>query len=200
MADERYTIEHVTRYAYTAPVSQSWQLARLTPRVLPWQKPLSHSLQIDPPPDERHDAADSFGNTVTHFGLHGAHRVLRVRMQCSVDVGQRPLPVEGGEAETWESVRDAVRSDPTLDDLNPARMCEPTPLVPMSDAARDYAAPCFAPEHEWLDAVSDLMHRIHADVPHCLAVRGVCSDHHRNSLASIACLLQRRLYACGIAR
>ena len=27
-----YSVEHETRYAYTAPVSQSWQLARLTPR------------------------------------------------------------------------------------------------------------------------------------------------------------------------
>ena len=25
---ERYTVEHETRYAYGAPVSQSWQLAR----------------------------------------------------------------------------------------------------------------------------------------------------------------------------
>src|ERR1700704_3907908 len=88
---QRYAVEHETRYAYTAPVSQSWQLARLTPRVLPWQKLLSHSLTIDPAPDERRDELDSFGNTVTHFGLHGAHRVLRVRMECLVEVTQRPV-------------------------------------------------------------------------------------------------------------
>jgi transglutaminase-like putative cysteine protease len=88
---ERYIVEHETRYAYTAPVSQSWQLARLTPRMLPWQKLLSHSLQIDPPADERRDELDSFGNTVTHFGLHGAHRMLRVRMQCLVEITARPL-------------------------------------------------------------------------------------------------------------
>ncbi|HZE90408.1 MAG TPA: transglutaminase N-terminal domain-containing protein, partial [Rhizobacter sp.] len=62
---ERYNVEHETRYVYAAPVSQSWQLARLTPRVLPWQKLLSTSIQIDPPPDERHDTYDSFGNSVT---------------------------------------------------------------------------------------------------------------------------------------
>ena len=53
MKPQRYTVEHITHYAYTAPVSQSWQLARLTPRMLPWQRLLSHSLQIDPPADER---------------------------------------------------------------------------------------------------------------------------------------------------
>jgi transglutaminase-like putative cysteine protease len=120
-------------------------------------------------------------------------------MRCSVEVGQRPLPVEGGEAETWESVRDAVRGDPTLDDLNPARMSEPTPLVPLSDVAKDYAAPSFAPEHDWLDVVSDLMHRIHLDfefepgattvstsVDEVLAQRhGVCQDFAHLMLACL---------------
>ena len=94
---QRYHVEHETRYAYAAPVSQSWQLARLTPRRLPWQALLSHSLQIDPQPDERRDELDSFGNTVTHFGLHGAHRVLRVRMECLVEVSARPA-VQGAAA------------------------------------------------------------------------------------------------------
>ena len=86
----RYTVEHETRYLYTAPVSQSWQLARLTPRALPWQRLVSHELQIEPGPDERRDARDSFGNTITHFGLHAAHRLLKVTMHCGVEVGPRP--------------------------------------------------------------------------------------------------------------
>ncbi len=159
---QRYTVEHETHYAYTAPVSRSWQLARLTPRSLPWQKLLSHTLQIDPPADERHDAPDSFGNIVTHFALHGAHRMLRVRMRCTVDVSDRPEP-EPGEPESWESVREAVRRQPRLDDLNAARMSEPTPLVPLSEAARLYAAVSLEPERDWLEAVTDLMHRIHED-------------------------------------
>lgn len=160
---QRYRVEHDTCYDYTAPVSQSWQLARLTPRALAWQTLLSHALQIDPPPDERHDAPDSFGNTVTHFGLHGAHRLLRVRMQCSVEVAERPEPGPGGGPQPWEQVRDAVRRTPQPDDLMPARMSEPTPLVPLSEAARAYAAPSLAPGRDWLPAVTELMHRIHAD-------------------------------------
>ena len=199
MAFERYTVEHETRYAYTAPVSQSWQLARLTPRPLPWQKLLSHSLQIDPPADERHDAPDSFGNSVTHFGLHGAHRVLSVRMACSVEVGQRPVPVEAGEVETWASVVEHVRNDPALDDLNPARLCEPTQLVPMSDAAHAYAEPSLAPERDWLEALRELTHRIHAEfefepgattvstsVDEVLAKRhGVCQRSIRKPVAQV---------------
>ena len=155
----RYRVEHETRYAYDAPVSQSWQRARLTPRSLPWQKLLVHAIDIDPRPDERHDGPDAFGNTVTHFGLHGAHRRLRVRMHGEVEVGARPLIVEAPHA--WESARPALRQASSALDLDAARMCEPTALLPLSDAARQYAAPSFARGRDWLAAVSELMHRIH---------------------------------------
>ena len=194
----RYSVEHETRYAYTTPVSQSWQLARLTPRVLPWQKLLSHALQIDPPADERHDAPDSFGNSVTHFGLHGAHRLLRVRMQCVVEVAARPA-LAGIEDPPWEAVRERVRIDPHLDGLVPARMSEPTPLVPLSEAARVYAVTSLAKRRGWLQAIDDLMHRIHADFefdPGATTVstsvdevlhqkRGVCQDFAHLMLACL---------------
>ncbi len=193
---QRYSVAHETRYAYTAPVSQSWQLARLTPRTLPWQRLLVHSLQIEPNPDERRDARDSFGNTVTHFGLHGAHRVLRVRMECLVEVLARPAVAEGPG---WEAVRDAVRSAPQQDDLVPAGMSEPTPLVPLSEGARRYAAESFEPGRPWLAAVTDLMRRIHADFefePGATTVstsvdevlhqrRGVCQDFAHLMLACL---------------
>jgi transglutaminase-like putative cysteine protease len=179
-------------------VSQSWQLARLTPRNLPWQRLLSCAIQIDPPPDERHDAPDSFGNSVTHFGLHGAHRLLRVRMHCSVDVADRP-DVEGSPFVAWEEVRDTVRQQPELDDLMPARMCEPTLLVPLSEGARMYALESLTPGRDWLESVTDLMQRIHAHFefdPGATTVstsvdevlyqrRGVCQDFAHLMLACL---------------
>ncbi len=199
---DRYTIEHETRYIYATPVSQSWQLARLTPRNLPWQRLLSCAIEIEPTPDERHDAPDGFGNTITHFGLHGAHRLLRVRMACSVEVGPRPS-ADDTPFQRWEDVRDAVRGVmpelPPLDDLSAALMCEPTPLVPLSEAARMYAAPSFKPARDWLEAVTELMQRIHADfefeagvttvstsVDEVLAQRhGVCQDFAHVMLACL---------------
>ena len=163
-APVRYAVEHITRYAYTAPVSQSWQLARLTPRSLAWQRLVSHALRIEPHADERRDALDSFGNTVTHFALHGAHRVLTVRMECVVEVGERPaVRVARVDEPGWQAVRDALRHALQHDDLAPASLCEPTPLLPLSDAADAYARVSFAPGRSWFDAVHDLMRRIHAD-------------------------------------
>ena len=228
MTPERYIVHHETRYAYTAPVSQSWQLARLTPRMLPWQKLLSHTLEIEPRADERRDELDSFGNRVTHFGLHGAHRMLRVRMECLVEVTERPrtdapiaqaaqqqMQLQGapGAAQAqsqgqalgapptlaWEAVREAIRREPQQDDLVPASMSEPTPLVPLSESARRYADPSFARGRPWLDAVTELMHRIHADfefepgattvstsVDEVLSQRsGVCQDFAHLMLACL---------------
>lgn len=226
---DRYIVHHETRYAYTAPVSQSWQLARLTPRMLPWQKLLSYSLEIEPKADERRDELDSFGNMVTHFGLHGAHRMLRVRMECLVEVTERPAvdapslqPMHQqmqltGEAQSqsqshaqsqsqtqaqplaWEAVREAIRRDPQQDDLIPASMSEPTPLVPLSEGARQYASRSFVRGRPWLEAVTELMHRIHADFefePGATTVstsvdevlyqrRGVCQDFAHLMLACL---------------
>jgi transglutaminase-like putative cysteine protease len=209
---QRYTVEHETRYAYTAPVSQSWQLARKTPRMLPWQKLLSHSLQIDPAADEKRDELDSFGNMVTHFGLHGAHRMLRVRMECLVEVTERPLVVAGAaSALTWEAVRDAIRREPQQDDLIPASMSEPTPLVPLSDAARHYASKSLARGRPWFESVAELMRRIHTEFefePGATTVstsvdevlyqrRGVCQDFAHLMLACLRAFSLPARYVSG---
>ncbi len=205
MGKDRYTVEHETRYAYRVPVSQSWQLAHLTPRELPWQHVLSHELRIEPATDERRDEQDDFGNGVTHFAVHGPHPLLRVLMLSRVEISERPDAARGGSL-AWEAVVDSVRRDPAQDDLAAARMSEPSALVPWSEAARAYAAPSFAAGRDWLEAVADLMHRIHADfefdaeattvttqVDEVLELRsGVCQDFAH---VMLACLRGRGLPA-----
>ncbi len=206
----RYDVEHETLYDYAAAVSQSWQLARLRPRHLAWQKVLSYALQIEPPVDERHETRDAFGNDSLHFALHCAHRTLRVRMNCSVEIEARDVvPARLGQA--WEGVRDQVLADPSHDDLNAARMCEPTRLVPLSEQARAYAQRFFSPGRDWLDAVLAMMHAIHADfefepgattvstsVDEVLAQRsGVCQDFAHLMLAGLRSLGLPARYVSG---
>ena len=162
MTRARYAIEHDTDYAYDAPVSQGWHLARLTPRTLPWQKLLSHALEIEPPASERRDGPDHFGNIVTRFAIHGAHRMLHVRMQALVQVDERPVPEPARDA-PWTAVRDALRTDPLQDELLPARLAEPTRLVPLSERAIEWARPVFGAARGWLDALDGLAARIHED-------------------------------------
>ena len=204
-APARYSVEHETSYTYRVAVSQSWQLAHLTPAELPWQKVLKHELAIEPPPDERHERHDAFGNRVTHFGIHGPHPLLGVRMICDVEVGDRADP-RAAPRLTWEAVRDALHDDPAQDGLRPARLAEPSALVGWSDAARAYAASTFAPDRDWLDAVTELMQRIYREfdfepgtttvttsVDEVLAQKsGVCQDFAH---VMIACLRSHGLPA-----
>ncbi len=205
----RYTVEHETLYTYRAEVSQSWQLAHLTPPELAWQRVIRHALSIDPPPDERHERRDAFGNRVTHFGIHGPHPLLEVRMACDVEVGDRADPgVAPGLA--WEGVREALRDDPAQDALRPARLAQPSALVGWSDAARAYAAATFAPGRDWLGAVTELMHRIYREfdfepgtttvttsVDEVLAQKsGVCQDFAH---VMIACLRSHGLPAAYVS-
>jgi len=200
-----YNVEHDTRYSYRVPVSQSWQLAHLTPCRLPWQRVVSHEVAIEPPPDERHETRDSFGNGVTHFGVHGPHPLLRVRMLCEVEVSDRP-DASAGRSLTWEAVRESLLDEPAQDGLRAARMAEPSTLVSWSDAAFDYATSSFAAGRDWLEAITDLMQRIHRDfefdadattvttsVDEVLGQRrGVCQDFAH---VMIACLRSHGLPA-----
>ena len=95
MGVERYRVEHETRYAYRVPVSQSWQLAHLTPRELPWQHVLAHELRIEPATDERREERDAFGNGVTHFAVTGRIRCCACacsRRSRSASGPTRPAP------------------------------------------------------------------------------------------------------------
>lgn len=193
----RYGVSHETCYAYATPVNQSWQLARLKPRTLPWQRVLSQALQIEPTPDECHETADGFGNLVTHFGLHGTHRMLQVRMQSVLEVADRPA-LRGGH-QPWEAVQRAVQAVPNVVDLHPALMTEATALLPLSEPARLYAQSSLRPGRDWLEAVTELMHRIHTDfefdpasttVSTCVDEvlhqrRGVCQDFAHLMLSAL---------------
>ena len=204
-APARYSVEHETSYTYRVAVSQSWQLAHLTPPELPWQKVLKHELAIEPPPDERHERRDAFGNRVTHFGIHGPHPLLGVRMSCDVEVGDRADPRTMPKV-AWEAVRDALHDDPAQGALAPARLAEASTLVAWSDAARAYAAPTFVPGRDWLDATTELMQRIYREfdfepgtttvttsVDEVLAQKsGVCQDFAH---VMIACLRSHGLPA-----
>lgn len=206
----RYRIEHETRYDYGAPVSDSWQMARLTPRTLAWQRPVWHRLLVDPVPDEVETREDSFGNTVTRFALHRPHATLRVHMVCEVDLDARPVAGPQG-APAWEAVRDALRPPLKPPTLLSAQAREASSLLPWSAAARDYAQASFTPGCNWFEAVHDLMGRIHGDfrfesgattvstpVETVLERReGVCQDFAHLMIAGLRALGLPALYMSG---
>jgi transglutaminase-like putative cysteine protease len=126
-------------------------------------------------------------------------------MLCEVEVSERPDPSARPRL-AWEAVCGALLDEPAQDGLRPVRMAEPSTLVPWSDAAYAYASESLGQARDWLDAVTDLMRRIHREfefdteattvttsVDEVLAQKkGVCQDFAH---VMIACLRSHGLPA-----
>ena len=195
-----YQVVHTTRYTYSDAVSVSHHVARVMPRAFPEQECLRHDLQIDPAPAVVRPHHDYFGNAVTFFIVERAHTELTVRATSTVKVRRRSLPVFAGTP-PWEEACDY--------DALPLEAIEclfDSASIAVSDAVAGYAHPSFPPGRPLLEAVADLIHRIHADFtfdPQATTVatplrdvlslrRGVCQDFAR---LGIACLRSRGLAA-----
>lgn len=203
----RYRITHETVYRYAEVVTSSYGRGFLTPRDTPWQRCLSHDLDIDPEPSDRSVSRDGYGNVSTYFHITDRHRRLRVTGTSVVEVDPRPADLyrAGSALAPWEIAR-PVGSDgvPAVEftlDLQPPEI---------TAAVRDYAAPIFTPGRPLIEALSDLNGRIHADftyrsgsttvstgVAEVLAAReGVCQDFAR---LAIACLRANGLAASYVS-
>jgi transglutaminase-like putative cysteine protease len=188
-----YEVVHTTKYKYRETVSVSHHLARVKPREFPGQECLAHELLIDPAPAVVRSHRDYFGNTVTFFIVERAHSELTVRATSTVKVvsRQRPAPAS---TPPWEAARDYDALP-----LDALECLFDSASIAASDAVAGYAHPSFAPRRPLLEAVADLMRRIHADFtfdPKATTVttplrdvlslrRGVCQDFAR---LAIACL------------
>ena len=195
-----YRVVHTTRYAYSEAVSVSHHLARVKPRVFPGQECLSHDLQIEPSPAVVRSHQDYFGNTVTFFIVERAHSELTVRSVSTVKVQGRVRPASAATP-PWEEARefDALPLD-ALECLFDSTS------IAASDAVTGYAHPSFTSRRPLLEAVEDLMRRIHAEFtfdPKATTIttplrdvlqlrRGVCQDFAR---LAIGCLRSQGLAA-----
>src|SRR5688572_25541986 len=105
VAPVTYDVDHVTRYEYSESVSVSHHVARLSPRALPHQDCLQHTLEMDPAPASISTREDYFGNAMTIFVMGAAHTVLTVRARSRVVV--RPsFPPPPASTPRWEIARD----------------------------------------------------------------------------------------------
>ena len=195
-----YQVVHTTQYEYREDVSVSHHVARVMPRDFIGQQCLDHALEIDPVPAVTRGHQDYFGNRVTFFIIERAHKALTVRATSTVTVGGKSLP-PAAASPPWEEARDFDRLP-----LDAIDCVFDSASIAVNDAILDYAHPSFAPGRPILDAVADLIARIHGDFtfdPQATTVttplhdvlslrRGVCQDFAR---LGIACLRSQGLAA-----
>jgi transglutaminase-like putative cysteine protease len=194
----RLRVEHRTLYRYSDVVTTSHHEARLSPRDSEAQRTLHHEIVVEPTPEARRRRFDYFGNRALHFSLCEPHRSLEVVARSVIDLFPlRPPPLSASMP--WEGVRELVATDHKRDTLDAFAMVLPSPLVPSVEGVFEYAQPSFWPGRPVLEAVRELVARIHAEFaydPRATEIttpladvlrdkRGVCQDFAH---FAIACL------------
>jgi transglutaminase-like putative cysteine protease len=192
-----YQVKHVTAYTYSEPVTTSHHELHVLLRGSARQRILSEMLSVEPVAAIRRDRYDWFGNRATHLAIHDRHSELTVTSEAEIEVITPILP--DGPGNPWEATRDWVREAADPEARGAVEMVLPSPHIALSDAARELALPSFPAGRPLVEAVTDLMKRIHALLkydPEATDVstsvdevlrggRGVCQDFAH---VQIACL------------
>ncbi len=160
----RFKVTHRTRYSYTEPVSRAYNLAHLSPRSFGRQSCASSQLVVDPLPSHTAEWMDVFGNRVLHFALDHRHERLIVTATSEVEIAPTAPPPVLVHPPSWDQTRDYLRMHySSAEDLDAQHYLSPSPLAPASAELSAYADASFPAGRPLLDAVQDLMGRIHAD-------------------------------------
>ena len=156
-----YRVRHRTDYRYESTVSSSYGEMHLIPREVPGQVCQSTVVTIEPTPGDYRERTDFFGNRVAHFAILESHDALTVTVTSTVDVSGRQATLPLLADQPWETVRDATAHAATAEVIDARQYVLESPSVAISPAVVAWAAPSFPPGRGLLDALADLMARIH---------------------------------------
>jgi transglutaminase-like putative cysteine protease len=180
-------VTHETVYDYAPAVKTAQHMAHLRPSSTDFQRLLRHSLSVFPRPTRQVESTDIYGNTRTFFSLQSVHEQLRVVSDSLLDTSPRAQPVS---TIAWEAARERLRYH-RMASWDPAsEFVFDSSYVPRDEAFIVYAQPSFTPGRPLLEAVRELMSRVHRDFEYhsqatdagtpalqSLALRkGVCQD------------------------
>jgi transglutaminase-like putative cysteine protease len=126
-----YRIKHVTRFRYSAFVSESVMEVRMQPRDDDEQRCRSFRLQTTPRA-VIHSYRDYLGNVVHHFNVPGRHGQLMVTAEALVEV-DLPPPLPTVTASDWDRLDSLTAAQDHWDMLMPSHFARP------SDSLRELA-------------------------------------------------------------
>jgi transglutaminase-like putative cysteine protease len=206
----RYHVEHQTHYRYSAPVSVSRHVLHLSPRACDWQTVHAASLDISPLPARVVQGEDPFGNPETRIACVASHRELHVASRLDVSVLPRPWAAGTAASPAWEEVQGMLRLEGSAP-LDPRRYRFESPHVRVKNDLAGFAQESFPPGVPLLEAVADLVARIHRDFrydPGATSVgtsvlevlarrRGVCQDFAHLAIACLRSLGLAARYVSG---
>lgn len=123
-----YSIRHLTKFRYSAHVSESLMEARMQPRSDGPQRCLTFQLVVQPRARVQY-YRDYLGNTVHHFDVPGRHKLLSIVADALVDVQPTaPLPETLGEG-AWAQIDQMIAAGDYIEMLMPSQFVQTSELL-----------------------------------------------------------------------
>src|SRR5436309_5546831 len=122
-----YSIRHVTRFRYSAPVYESVMEVRMHPRTEGLQRCYSFELAVQPRA-RTYSYRDPMGNMVHYFNIPENHRELAVTAEALVQVEPEPVP-ERLEKDAWQHFDPELLPFDAFEMLLPSHFARPTALL-----------------------------------------------------------------------
>ncbi len=188
-----YAIRHITRFRYSAPVTESVMQVHMQPRREGPQHCPSFELTTDP--RARITATrDSLGNIVHHFDIPRPHTELTITAQALVTIlPPAPLP-DALPATAWDDLDTEVAGGDYVEMVIPSQFARPTPLL--RDFARELGAGRHTDPLSLMREITSGIHRAFTYTPASTTVdspiddvlgtrRGVCQDYAHVMIALV---------------
>jgi transglutaminase-like putative cysteine protease len=186
---------------------------RLTPVNRDGQRVHVAALQIVPEPMHRREGQDFFGNRLTWIEIEEPHDTLTVKLAARVAVDPLVLP-DTLSTPAWEAVREEAFATSDIGPLSPAHFLFPSRMVSFDPEIRDYVAQSFKPGRPILDAATELIHRLMADIAYEIGAttvtttppmsfalrRGVCQDFAHIMISGLRGIGLPAAYVSGYLR
>jgi transglutaminase-like putative cysteine protease len=123
-----YSIRHITRFRYSAPIHESVMELRMQPRNEGRQRRHSFELAINPRARVV-SYRDYLSNTVHHFDIPSQHSHLEITAQAMVEL-MPPLSLPDAlEPDAWQVLDRLVNEGDYWEMLTPSHFAQPTDLL-----------------------------------------------------------------------
>jgi transglutaminase-like putative cysteine protease len=123
-----YSIRHITRYRYDAPVRESIMQLYMQPKSEGPQR--LRSFQVATTPRAALQAyTDHFGNAVYHFDVPSAHQELLVEVEAQVEITPVPAAPEWVDEQAWQLLESEQVKNDHFDMLFAHGHASPTPML-----------------------------------------------------------------------
>lgn len=207
-----YRIVHSTRYTGNAPFSVGHNESWLTPRATSSQKLITTLLEILPKPSILSQRKDYFDNIVTQFSFNQGYDSLSVTAINHVEV--LPEVRDLSNADTWQSIRDQVRTCSSPEELQAYEFTFDSPRCRCRPEFAEYCALSFASDESIVDSLRRLLKRFFSDFkfdPTATTVtspveqvfkqrRGVCQDFSHLMISMLRSIGLPARYISGYLR